>query len=91
MVDNGVYATTGGQPVPGSRQLDLAGFATAAGYPLVRVIADEASADAQLPELVRGASLAFVQLVVAPLVRRPPRPRRMEQSLHELRRFHTDS
>lgn len=84
VVDNGVYATTGGQLLPGSKQLELAGFARAAGYPVVWVIADEERADAQLPALV-GGQLAFVQLVVAPLLRRPPAPRRMQQSLHELR------
>src|SRR5580698_4429534 len=33
ILDNEVYATTGGQPVPGAKNVDYAGLARASGYP----------------------------------------------------------
>src|ERR1700750_2652697 len=33
ILDNEVYAATGGQPVPGAKQVDYAGLARASGYP----------------------------------------------------------
>src|SRR5436190_22682083 len=33
LLDNEVYATTGGQPVPNAKQVDYAAMARAAGYP----------------------------------------------------------
>ena len=33
ILDNEVYATTGGQPVPGAKTVDYAGIARASGYP----------------------------------------------------------
>src|ERR1700709_2720995 len=40
ILDNEVYATTGGQPVPGAKRVDYAALARAAGYPSAHSFAE---------------------------------------------------
>jgi thiamine pyrophosphate-dependent acetolactate synthase large subunit-like protein len=40
LLDNGCYATTGGQPVPYADNIDYAGIARAAGYPSTHSFTD---------------------------------------------------
>jgi len=62
--DNGVYETTGGQPTPGSGQISLAGFARAAGYPLVHEFDDLVEFERALPELLTAEGPVFADLKV---------------------------
>ena len=59
VLDNEGYESTGGQPSIAATT-DLAAVARAAGYPLVRAVADEASLEAALDEAHATATLAFI-------------------------------
>lgn len=59
VLDNEGYESTGGQPSI-TATTDLAAVAQAAGYPLVRSVADEASLEAALDEAQARATLAFI-------------------------------
>src|SRR3954466_12907189 len=52
ILDNEVYATTGGQPVPGAKQVDYAALARASGYPVARNFADLGDFSRGLPEIL---------------------------------------
>jgi thiamine pyrophosphate-dependent acetolactate synthase large subunit-like protein len=86
VLENGVYEVTGGQPVPGAEQTDLAAMARAAGYPAAARFDTLAALEAGLDAVLAEPGPALVSLVVAPagaLPRSPARPTR--QALAELR------
>jgi phosphonopyruvate decarboxylase len=86
VLENGVYEVTGGQPVPGAGQTDLAAMARAAGYPAAARFDTLAALEAGVDAVLAGPGPALVSLVVAPagaLPRGPARPTR--QALAELR------
>lgn len=72
ILDNEVYATTGGQPVPGSKLVDYAGFAKAAGYPTAVNIAELNDFKRQLPGLLATQGPVFASLKVFPEVENTP-------------------
>jgi phosphonopyruvate decarboxylase len=72
ILDNEVYATTGGQPVPGSKLVDYAGFAKAAGYPMAVNIAELDDFKRQLPGLLATQGPVFASLTVVPEVENTP-------------------
>ena len=72
ILDNEVYATTGGQPVPGSKLVDYAGFAKAAGYPTAVNIAELDDFKRQLPGLLATQGPVFASLKVFPEVENTP-------------------
>lgn len=72
ILDNEVYATTGGQPVPGSKLVDYAGFARAAGYPTAVNIAELDDFKRQLPGLLATQGPVFASLKVFPEVENTP-------------------
>lgn len=60
VLEGQTYDTSGGQPTPGEGRADLAGLAKAAGYRTARTIEDEATLEAELPELLRGDGPTFI-------------------------------
>jgi thiamine pyrophosphate-dependent acetolactate synthase large subunit-like protein len=72
ILDNEVYATTGGQPVPGAKQVDYAAIARASGYPVARSFADLGDFSHGLPGILASPGPAFVRLKVLPEVENTP-------------------
>ena len=72
VLDNEVYATTGGQPVPNARRVDYPAMARAAGYPTVAGFSELDEAAAALPGLLRTAGPVFVSFKVWPEVENTP-------------------
>ncbi len=77
VLENGVYRTTGGQPIPGRGRVDFAGLARAAGFPRVYEFADLATLEREISSVLAAPGPTFVTLKVspAPLERRLPRRR----------------
>ncbi|HLH24337.1 MAG TPA: thiamine pyrophosphate-dependent enzyme [Chloroflexota bacterium] len=75
VLENGVYRTTGGQPIPGHEQVSFAGLARGAGFPHVCEFDDLAALERDLPAVVGRPGPTFVTLKVSPepLDRRLPR------------------
>lgn len=72
ILDNEVYATTGGQPVPGSKIVDYAALARAAGYPTAVNISELDDFTRQLPGLLATQGPVFCSLKVFPEVENTP-------------------
>ena len=63
--EDGVYFTTGGQPVPGAGTMDLAGMARAAGIEESYEYSDLEDFVTELPELLQKSGPVFVCLKVS--------------------------
>jgi len=92
MLDNEVYATTGGQPVPNAKNVDYAGFARSAGYPSAYAFTEVPAFARALPEILGRPGPVFVALKVFPEVENTPigarvrwNPRRAPQVVADLR------
>jgi thiamine pyrophosphate-dependent acetolactate synthase large subunit-like protein len=72
ILDNEVYATTGGQPVPGAKRVDYAAMARAAGYPSAHNFADLEAFGRALPGILAAQGPVFVALKVLPEVENTP-------------------
>jgi len=72
ILDNEVYATTGGQPVPNAKNVDYAMIARGAGYPRAMNIADLETFSAELPGILASPGPVFVSLKVWPEVENTP-------------------
>jgi thiamine pyrophosphate-dependent acetolactate synthase large subunit-like protein len=72
ILDNEVYATTGGQPVPGAKQVDYAGLARASGYPRAFNFAELQDFSRELPGILAAPGPVFVALKVLPEVENTP-------------------
>ncbi|MGE0225940.1 MAG: thiamine pyrophosphate-dependent enzyme [Acetobacteraceae bacterium] len=72
ILDNEVYATTGGQPVPGSKVVDYAGVARSVGYPTAVNITEIDDFTARLPGLLATPGPVFAALKVYPEVENTP-------------------
>ncbi len=68
--EDGVYFTTGGQPVPGSGEFDLAAMAKDAGFPAAYEFSDLEDLVSELPGLMAQTGPVFVCLKV----NHPPEP-----------------
>lgn len=66
MLDNEVYATTGGQPVPNAKNVDYAAFAKAAGYPKAHSFTEIEDFTRELPGILSEPGPVFVALKVFP-------------------------
>lgn len=66
MLDNEVYATTGGQPVPNAKNVDYAAFAKAAGYPKALAFTEIEDFTRELPGILSEPGPVFVALKVFP-------------------------
>jgi thiamine pyrophosphate-dependent acetolactate synthase large subunit-like protein len=92
ILDNEVYATTGGQPVPNAKHVDYAMIARGAGYPLAFNFSELDDFTAQLPEILKTPGPVFVALKVWPEVENTPigqrvrwRKRSSDQVVRDLR------
>jgi len=68
ILDNEVYATTGGQPVPNAKNVDYAMIAKGAGYPLAFNYSELDEFAAALPAILKAPGPVLVALKVFPEV-----------------------
>ena len=81
LFDNGVYAVTGGQPVPGAGRADWEGMAKAAGYAATFSFDDLEELTTRIDEVLATKGPVFIHLAVVPQIENTavqfrPRPRR---------------
>ncbi|HVZ10494.1 thiamine pyrophosphate-dependent enzyme [Rhodopila sp.] len=72
ILDNEVYATTGGQPVPNAKTVDYPAIARACGYSRVAGFTELEAFEKELPDLLAAAGPVFVALKVWPEVENTP-------------------
>jgi len=72
ILDNEVYATTGGQPVPNSKNIDYAMIARGSGYPRAFNFSELDAFTAELPGILKAPGPVFVSLKVWPEVENTP-------------------
>ncbi|HEY4172278.1 MAG TPA: thiamine pyrophosphate-dependent enzyme [Rhodopila sp.] len=72
ILDNEVYATTGGQPVPGAKMVDYAAAARACGYPRAFGFSELEDFERALPGILGAPGPVFVALKVLPEVENTP-------------------
>ena len=72
LFDNGVYAVTGGQPVPGSGKADWEGLAKAAGYAATFSFDDLEDLTTGIGEVMAAVGPVFVHLLVKPEIENTP-------------------
>jgi len=76
LLDNEVYATTGGQPVPNAKNVAYEVLARGAGYPRAFAFTEVAEFARGLPGILGEAGPVFVALKVLPEVENSPIGRR---------------
>jgi thiamine pyrophosphate-dependent acetolactate synthase large subunit-like protein len=76
LLDNEVYATTGGQPVPNAKNIAYDKLALAAGYPRAHAFVEIADLVRELPAILARPGPVFVALKVYPEVENAPIGRR---------------
>ena len=76
LLDNEVYATTGGQPVPNAKNVAYDKLALAAGYPRAHAFTELADLARELPEILGRPGPVFVWLKVYPEIENDPIGRR---------------
>jgi thiamine pyrophosphate-dependent acetolactate synthase large subunit-like protein len=76
LIDNGVYATTGGQPVPNADNIAYDVIARGAGYPRAFAFDELDQFSGRLPEILNAPGPVFVALKVAPEIENAPIGRR---------------
>src|SRR5579872_328611 len=72
LLDNEVYATTGGQPVPNAKNVKYDRLALAAGYPRAQAFDKLDDHDRALPEIFARPGPVFVALKVYPEIENAP-------------------
>ncbi len=93
ILDNGVYATTGGQPVPNAENVDYVTLAKGAGYERAYEISEIEDFKEKLPKILKETGPVFVRLRIYPEIqneaigkRRPWMKRTREQTVVDLRK-----
>jgi thiamine pyrophosphate-dependent acetolactate synthase large subunit-like protein len=90
LFDNGVYAVTGGQPVPGSGRADWEGMAKAAGYAATFSFDNLEDLATGIGEVMAAKGPVFVHLAVTPEIENTPvqfrqrAPRTMQVAIREM-------
>ena len=90
LFNNGVYAVTGGQPIPGAEQTDWDGMAKAAGYASVFSFDNLEDLTTGMDEVLAAQGPVFVLLQVEPQVENTPvqfrqrQKRTVKQAFEEL-------
>ena len=90
MFDNGVYAVTGGQPVPGAGRADWAKLAAAAGYAATFSFDNLEDLSTGIDEVMGTQGPVFVHLIVTPEIENTPvqfrqrASRNIHQAIREL-------
>ena len=86
--ENGVYETSGSQPLPGEGRFDLMEMARAAGYLHTAKYADSATFGADLPNLLGRAGPVFISVRTEPedgFLVRSSAGTRLDLQMHALR------
>ena len=68
LFDNGVYAVTGGQPVPGAGHTDWEGMAKAAGYAATFSFDDLEDLTTRIDEVLASKGPVFIHLSIVPQI-----------------------
>jgi thiamine pyrophosphate-dependent acetolactate synthase large subunit-like protein len=76
LLDNEVYATTGGQPVPNAKNVAYDKLAVASGYPRAHAFEEAGDLARELPGILSRPGPVFVWLKVYPEVENEPIGRR---------------
>src|SRR3954468_16174677 len=76
LLDNEVYATTGGQPVPNAKNVAYDKLAVASGYPRAHAFEEAGDLARELPGILSRPGPVFVCLKVYPEVKNEPIGRR---------------
>lgn len=90
LFNNGVYAVTGGQPIPGSECADWEGMAKAAGYAAVFSFDNLEDFANGIDEALSAAGPVFIHLAVEPQIEntpvqfRPRSPRTVKMAFEEV-------
>ncbi len=71
-LDNGCYATTGGQPVPNAEDIDYAGLARAAGYASAHSFTDLEDFVTSVEGIMQETGPVFVAIKIVPEVENLP-------------------
>ena len=77
VLDNEVYATTGGQPVPNAKQVAYDVLARGAGYPRAFAFTELAAFTRDLPRILRAPGPVFVTAKVFPEIENEPISKRV--------------
>jgi thiamine pyrophosphate-dependent acetolactate synthase large subunit-like protein len=93
LLDNGCYATTGGQPVPNAENIDYAGLAGAAGYASTHSFTELEDFVTQVERILEEEGPIFVAIKIVPEIENLPigmrtsAPRRgRNETIRDLRR-----
>lgn len=76
LIDNGVYATTGGQPVPNADNIAYDVIARGCGYPRSFAFTEVRDFERALPDIMGGPGPVFVACKVVPEIENEPISRR---------------
>jgi len=76
LIDNGVYATTGGQPVPNADNIAYDVIARGCGYPRSFAFTEIDDFERELPAIMAGPGPVFVACKVVPEIENEPISRR---------------
>ncbi len=76
LIDNGVYATTGGQPVPNADNIAYDVIARGCGYPRTFAFTEIEDFQRELPGIMAGPGPVFVACKVVPEIENEPIGRR---------------
>ncbi len=76
LIDNGVYATTGGQPVPNADKMQYDMIARGCGYPRTYAFTEIGDFERALPEIIGAPGPVFVACKVVPEIENEPIGRR---------------
>jgi sulfopyruvate decarboxylase subunit beta len=79
LLDNGCYATTGGQPVPNAENINYAGIAKAAGYAAAYEFDDLETFGRDVGDILSQRGPVFVAIKVVPEVENEPIGRRQRR------------
>jgi phosphonopyruvate decarboxylase len=77
VLDNEVYATTGGQPVPNAKHVAYDVLARGAGYPAAYAFTELDAFERELPGILRAPGPVFVTAKVLPEIENEPISRRV--------------
>ena len=77
MLENGVYAYTGGQPIPGSGRVSFAELAKAAGYTAVFEFEDLEEFTLQIESVLNTKGPVFITIKIVPEILNEPPGRRV--------------
>ena len=72
LLDNGCYATTGGQPVPNGEDINYAQMAGAAGYPVTYNFTDLEELATSMEEIMNTEGPIFVAIKINPEIENLP-------------------